>query len=133
MYCVKCGVKLADTEKKCPLCDTVVYHPDVKQADARPLYPAGRRPKPQANPKVFNGFLTVLFSIAILICYIADTQRDGRINWFGIAALGTVLGYVLIALPLWFKKGSALAAPGAALLSMVLPPGFSLFAEKVSR
>lgn len=104
MYCVKCGVKLADTEKKCPLCDTVVYHPDVKQADARPLYPTGRRPKPQANPKVFNGFLIVLFSIAILICYIADTQRDGGIDWFGMAALGIVFGYILIALPLWFKK-----------------------------
>ncbi len=104
MYCVKCGVKLSDTEKKCPLCDTVVYHPDVKQGDARPLYPAGRRPKPQANPKVFNGFLIVLFSIAILICYLADTQRDGGLDWFGLAVGGILVGYILLALPLWFKK-----------------------------
>ena len=29
MYCVKCGVELADSEKKCPLCGTPVFHPDI--------------------------------------------------------------------------------------------------------
>ena len=39
MYCIKCGVKLADSEKKCPLCNTVVYHPDLQQNEVKPLYP----------------------------------------------------------------------------------------------
>ena len=37
MYCVKCGVRLADTEKVCPLCATRVYHPDLEQPKTPPL------------------------------------------------------------------------------------------------
>ena len=29
MYCIKCGVELADSEKVCPLCGTRVFHPDL--------------------------------------------------------------------------------------------------------
>ena len=29
MYCIKCGVELADSEKRCPLCGTPVFHPDL--------------------------------------------------------------------------------------------------------
>ena len=37
MYCIQCGVKLADTEKTCPLCATVVYHPQLERPHAEPL------------------------------------------------------------------------------------------------
>ena len=37
MYCVRCGVKLADTEEKCPLCGTTVYHPDIRREEVFPL------------------------------------------------------------------------------------------------
>ena len=29
MYCIKCGVELADSERVCPLCGTRVFHPDL--------------------------------------------------------------------------------------------------------
>ena len=29
MYCINCGVKLADTEHICPLCGTEVFHPEL--------------------------------------------------------------------------------------------------------
>ena len=45
MYCINCGVKLADTEKKCPLCNTLVFHPYIEQPAVRPLFPEGRMPK----------------------------------------------------------------------------------------
>ena len=41
MYCVKCGVELADGEKQCPLCGTRVYHPDIQTNEAFPPYPRG--------------------------------------------------------------------------------------------
>ena len=104
MYCIHCGVKLADTEKKCPLCETAVYHPDIKQNDVRPTYPKGKYPKAKANSKVFNGIFIILFLIPLFICFMADLQRDGVINWFGYAAGGLLLGYVAFALPKWFKK-----------------------------
>ena len=40
MYCVKCGVKLADSEKQCPLCQTLVFHPDITREEGEKLYPA---------------------------------------------------------------------------------------------
>jgi len=104
MYCVKCGVNLGDTEKKCPLCNTAVYHPDVKQDEVPPLYPVGRRPSPQAQSRVFNVFLLILFSLAIIICHIADILRNGDHDWFGLAVGGIILGYIILALPFWFRK-----------------------------
>lgn len=104
MFCIKCGVRLADTEKKCPLCGTVVYHPDLQQADAPLLYPKNRHPKPQANPKVFNGILIFLFLIPMLICLLCDLKRDGQLNWFDLAAGGILFSYIVLALPQWFQK-----------------------------
>lgn len=37
MYCIKCGVKLADSEKKCPLCNTIVCHPEFEPNPDRAL------------------------------------------------------------------------------------------------
>lgn len=31
MYCMNCGVKLGQGEKKCPLCGLPAYHPDLKR------------------------------------------------------------------------------------------------------
>ena len=39
MYCANCGVKLADTENRCPLCGTEAYHPDIERPEVDPLYP----------------------------------------------------------------------------------------------
>ena len=36
MFCVKCGVALADSEKACPLCGTRVFHPDLPQPQGDP-------------------------------------------------------------------------------------------------
>ena len=104
MYCVKCGVKLADTEKTCPLCNTVVYHPDIKQDDVPSLYPEGRIPRPQTNSKAFCGLILILYLIPTLVCFLADLRRDDEISWFGLALGGLIVGYVMFALPLWFKK-----------------------------
>ena len=42
MYCIKCGVKLAEPSKACPLCGTVPYHPEVTGHEAERLYPENR-------------------------------------------------------------------------------------------
>lgn len=103
MYCVKCGVRLADTEKTCPLCGTVVYHPDIERAEAAPLYPAGKRPK-QANSKAVHGVFILLFVLPAVICFLADLQRNGELNWFGYALGALLFLYTALVLPFWFKK-----------------------------
>lgn len=104
MFCVKCGVRLADTEKSCPLCGTVVYHPELQQQEAQPLYPKGKLPKVQPNSKAFNGILIILFLIPMMICLLSDLQENGKLDWFGLAAGGLLIGYIALALPLWFTK-----------------------------
>lgn len=103
MFCIKCGVRLADTEKKCPLCGTVVYHPELTQADARPLYPKNQHPKIQPNPATFNGIMIIIYLIPILICLMSDLKRNGAIDWFGYALGGILVSYIVTALPLWFE------------------------------
>lgn len=104
MYCIKCGVKLADTEKKCPLCNTTVYHPQLSQADGKPLYPENKMPKVNNGSKVLQGAVIILFFIPLLICFFADMSPDGALGWFGYVAGASVVAYVVVALPMWFRK-----------------------------
>ena len=104
MYCVKCGVKLADTEKICPLCNTEVYHPSLQQADARPLYPQNKFPKEKKRSKTFNGAILFLFLVPSLLCFLVDLQSGNGLTWFGYVVGALVVAYVMLALPLWFSK-----------------------------
>ena len=104
MYCVKCGVELADSEKKCPLCGTVVYHPYVKQEPAEPTYPEPEQPPEVVNPKGVLFILTSFFALALIITLLCDWRINGVITWSGYAGSGIILGYILVALPLWFKR-----------------------------
>lgn len=104
MYCVRCGVKLADTEPCCPLCGTTVYHPDIPHPEAAPLYPSARTPKLSTRSAAFNGMLIALFLIPIAVCVMADLHGNGRLEWSDLAAGGILLGYLIFAFPLWFRK-----------------------------
>ncbi len=103
MYCVKCGVKLADTEKSCPLCQTPVYHPQLRQPPAKKLYPPAD-PKLRPASKGLPGLLTIFLLLPVILVLLIDRQISGGIVWSGyvIGALG--LFYLAFVLPLWFQK-----------------------------
>ena len=103
MYCIKCGVKLADTEKKCPLCNTVVYHPDMDSPKGEPLYPENRIPPNTSGRKALCGAVIILFMIPLLACFLADLFFGSGIGWFGYVAGALAVVYVAIALPAWFE------------------------------
>ena len=104
MYCVLCGVKLADTEKKCPLCSTVVSHPDMKQSAVQPLYPSNQLPKRKSAAKVLGGVGIILYLIPLIICFFSDLQSNSALDWFGYVAGALAVSYITFALPLWFHK-----------------------------
>ena len=104
MYCIKCGVELADTEKVCPLCQTVVFHPDVTQPDAPPLYPKDQYPKPQVTPLGGRIILTTLFLLAMLIPMQCDLHLTDRITWSGFVIASLLFLYVCTVLPFWFRR-----------------------------
>lgn len=103
MYCIKCGVKLADTEKKCPLCETVVYHPDLERPAAEPLYPENRIPPNTSGRKALCGAVIFLFMIPLIACFLADLFFGSGLNWVGYVAGALAVLYVTVALPAWFE------------------------------
>ena len=72
MYCVKCGVELADGESKCPLCGTTAYHPDVPVTDAKPPYPSYVRPSMRVNHRGVMFLVTMIYVMLILQLIICD-------------------------------------------------------------
>jgi hypothetical protein len=103
MYRAKCGVKLADTEKKCPLCDTVAYHPDFERPSAEPLYPENKIPPNTSGRKALCGAVIFLFMIPLIACFLADLFFGGGLNWVGYVAGALAVVYVTVALPAWFE------------------------------
>ena len=104
MYCVKCGVKLADSEKKCPLCNTVVYHPEITRENAAELYPAGKMPRSGEGRAVLGGAILIFFMLPLIITFFSDLIANGKMDWFGYVAGGVTVFYIIFALPLWFKN-----------------------------
>ena len=108
MYCVKCGVELADSERSCPLCGTEVILPEnVKRPHAEPSYP----PFPGAPTEGITrvgamSLLTFLFFLPFALCLIIDTEINGLVEWSGFASGGILLLYIVLLLPCWFRRPS---------------------------
>lgn len=104
MYCIECGVKLGDAEKKCPLCNTAVCHPNYVNRSGNALYPSGKMPKKASRAKTLNGLVIILFLIPLFVCFAADLLLDGSVEWFGYAAGALMLSYIAFVLPTWFQN-----------------------------
>ena len=106
MYCAKCGVKLADTEKRCPLCGTEAYHPDIERPEVAPLYPQDYTPKREISKTTLHIIILTLFLIPILVTLYSNLYVDRRITWSAYVAFSLSLAYIIVVLPFWFKKRS---------------------------
>lgn len=104
MYCVKCGVKLGDTEVKCPLCGTNVFHPEITREEKKNTYPKNKYPIDDSSTLGLAILATVMFLIPFALVLISDLWFHHGITWSGYVMGGLVLGYIMFALPLWFRK-----------------------------
>lgn len=104
MYCIKCGVELADSEASCPLCFTRVYHPDIERGKADPLFPDNPVHKRQTVNRAGGLFIvTSLFVLGMLLPLTCNLQVSGAITWSGVVMGAVLLAYVVMVLPFWFK------------------------------
>ena len=104
MYCIKCGVKLGDTEDKCPLCGTIPYHPDITRIEFDPLYPKKQQPLTHVSKIGALIITSCIFLLPLLISLFCDLQLNGEVGWSGYVIGALLLAYELVVLPLWFKK-----------------------------
>ncbi len=106
MYCVKCGVELADSEKNCPLCGTTVICPDGLERTVKDS------PYPPHPGKIIEGIsklgimfiMSFAFVIPAMICLVTDIKVNGHLEWSGYVLFSLVLLYVTFILPWWFNK-----------------------------
>ncbi len=104
MYCIKCGVQLADTEHQCPLCRTVAFHPDIQRQVTEPLYPSERYPHRRLRPSGWLFFASVIFLLPMLVTLVCDLHISDRITWSGYVVGALLTGYAACVLPFWFRK-----------------------------
>ena len=103
MYCVKCGVKLGENEKKCPLCGTVAFHPEVTRESVEDAYPHGR--VPEINKSFVSAVvLTVMFIIPVVTVLLCDLKVYGKVTWSGYVVGALLLTYIAAVLPTWFRS-----------------------------
>lgn len=106
MYCIKCGVELGDAEKKCPLCNTLVYHPEFSVSDEGKLYPQDLYPAKHVRPWGVLTIVSALFLLPIFITLLCDLQLSGGISWSGYVTGALLVSYVMVVLPAWFPKAN---------------------------
>lgn len=102
MYCVKCGVQLADTENSCPLCHTRVYHPDLPRPEVAPLYPEGGEKDKPINRWNIMLIISILYLLPISVCLVCDLSISGKMEWSGYVLGGMAIFYAAFLLPSWF-------------------------------
>ena len=134
MYCIKCGVELADGKKACPLCGTVPYHPDIEGASATPTYPPFVKPEKKMNRRLTMLLFTLLYALCAAQLVLCDVIIFSNITWSAYAVGGMALFYEVVLLPLWFKKPNpviftpcAFAAAALYLLAINLLTGGGWF------
>lgn len=105
-YCVHCGIKLEDSEKRCPLCSTEVFDPNEgKRVQAPSAYPTKTDKQILKSSRAFLLKLAaVLTLLPAVICLITNLLTEHAVTWSVYPATALSLMFFPFALPLLLKK-----------------------------
>ena len=103
MYCVKCGVRLAEGTERCPLCDTPVWNPEGSAA-AEPTFSDAYPTPPKSHRYPILAFVTALLLAASLSVLTICLTIHHSINWSGYVIFGCALFYFAVVFPFWFER-----------------------------
>ena len=90
-YCVNCGVKLADSEPVCPLCQTPVINPN-QPTDTHRAYPdhMDRFPQKHINRMFVFRLAWLVAGIVSATFLLCDFFTAGSIGWSVYVVLGVL-------------------------------------------
>lgn len=106
-YCVNCGVELHESEKKCPLCDTVVLNPNTPfDETAKSAFPRLNNNNLAAqadNKKLTALIITIILAIPVSICLITNYGISKQLTW-SMLVLAIMSLLWLVVTPLFIMK-----------------------------
>ncbi len=108
-YCVECGVKLADSEKICPLCNTVVINPNqAGESSAERPYPSAVERQIQGLNRRELAWIVFMFLLlpvgATVVIDLLTGNQPFHLTWSIIVlGAGMLLG-VCTLMPIVFPK-----------------------------
>ena len=105
-YCVNCGVELAPSEPKCPLCGVEVINP------ANPWKEPRSRPYPDYFDTVMRGvdrryfclLAAVMAMIPVIICLLIDIFTSGDMTWSSYVLGAVIVLMVVVLVPISAKR-----------------------------
>lgn len=130
MYCVHCGVKLADPVSRCPLCLTAVPQLPEEMPKADPLFPSRRIPSAEPSPRTSCAIATALFLLPAIITLLCDLRINHRVSWSGYVIGALVVAYTVLILPGWFRRPNPVVFVPC---SFAAAAGYVLYIDLVTR
>ncbi|NLN46679.1 MAG: hypothetical protein GX153_08970, partial [Clostridiaceae bacterium] len=119
-FCVNCGVRLGETERKCPLCGVQVINPvQPFQAGIPSLYPAPEGIGTAArriDRRTIAFIVTCVLVLPALICVAVDLVYGGVLDWSLYVVGAAVMIWVFLALPLLHTRIESSERGPAAIL-----------------
>lgn len=105
-YCINCGVKLKDQEKKCPLCETpVVYSNIISGVSECEGIPSKRQETPSAFDKdLWIKLISVIVAAPVLFTIAIDYLLGNGITWSLYILFSLLLVWVWCVSPFLFKR-----------------------------
>ena len=107
-YCVNCGVELAPSEKRCPLCGVEVVNPAKPwtEPEALPYSDNAERIR-RIDRRYLAGLISLVLLIPAIVCMFCDIL-DGRLSW-SLLVTGALLNvFVIFLVPMMLHRPSAL-------------------------
>ncbi len=105
-YCVNCGVELADSEKRCPLCHVEVTNPKAPWAEPaeRPYSRHVDTLMKRIDRRYFATLTGLLLTIPCIITMFLDIISGGGLTWSAYVIGAVALIYIFVLLPFFFKR-----------------------------
>ncbi|MGB4405259.1 MAG: RING finger protein [Sphaerochaeta sp.] len=106
-YCVKCGVKLEEGARECPLCQTpVILPPGLEWGHSEPLFPQPLPPKgTEGITKTSKGIIELILALLVVseITIALTMWFSGNIEHSFVPLFSTAMGALVIAMAMVAK------------------------------
>lgn len=79
-YCVNCGVKLRKSERKCPLCNTKVINPNIKE-EYNPIYSDKIEKFKTINYQYVSKLIILILLILTFAVVLCDAITSKSVSW----------------------------------------------------